>query len=571
MTIYKNPSKLINVNIIGELTKNNFVFSGFSADNYLQLPDFFQPVLGDSWSITLQFKTKSNFTSSNHITIFDTTKTSTSGITVLIKNSKMLYSIGDGSFYIDSAGSTAIAANTNYLSKITFNSSNSSYKFELSADNGASWVTDLEKTVTGKTVVNQMNPVIGKSFRVTSNNAFIDTCDISKCNIYLNGALWWEGTKYQKIINLYKNSQTIKEVYKAETVYYKHTAWTQPALHADGTVGGSKNAARASSFRTNREPWKPFDGGTSLGSNDCWHSSTRDLNQWLEYYSPNPLRISKINFKNRGSYSVTYSVWKLSGSNDGVNYEDIQEFNTGSFSDGAAWSIDITTTKDYKYLRLSAGTNATIRDNSSSAGVTIGKIVFEGTQLITSTSSDSEFSKLETLLVYKFNPMSFTVPGTYTRQLSAGTYLITIVGGGGGSSTSPGGAGGGAVIRTSLPAGIYTIILGAGGAGAAAYARNNNGKPGGLTSISLGDTLSLVANGGTPGYGRRNGGAVGTVGDITATGVTYTVVNRNTAGEESTVSFITNDQEGAGAAGTSVGDESAGIAGNDGYIKLIRL
>lgn len=571
MTIYKNPSKLINVNIIGELAKNNFVFSGFSADNYLQLPDFFQPVLGDSWSITVQFKTKSNFTSSNYLTIFDTTKTSTSGITILIKNAKMLYSIGDGSFYIDSAGSTSIAANTNYLIKLTFNFSNSNYKFELSTNNGATWITDLEKTVTGKSVVNQMNPVIGKSFRVINNNAFIDTCDISKCVIYLNGALWWEGTKYQKIISLYKNSQTIKEVYKAETVYYKHTAWTQTPLTADGVVGGSKNAARASSFRTNRAPWKPFDGRTSLGENDCWQSLTRDLNQWLEYYNPNPLRISKINFKNRGSFSVTYSVWKLSGSNDGINYEDIQEFNTGSFSDGAAWSVDITTTKDYKYLRLSAGTNATIHDNSSSAGVTIGKIVFEGTELITTTSTDSEFSKLETLLVYKFNPMTFTIPGTYTKELSAGTYLITIVGGGGGSSTSPGGAGGGAVVRTSLPAGIYTINLGAGGAGATAYARNNNGKPGGLTLISLGDTISLVANGGTPGYGRRNGGAVGTVGDITVTGVTYTIVNRNTAGEESTLSFITNDQEGAGAAGTSVGDKSAGIAGNDGYIKLIRV
>lgn len=570
MTIYKNPNKLIDVNIIGELAKNNFVFSGFNADKYLQLPDFFQPVLGDSWSITVQFKTKSDFTSSNYLTIFDTTKTSTSGITILIKNGKMLYSIGDGSWYIDNAGNNSIAANTSYLIKLTFNPNNSNYKFELSADSGATWVTDLEKTVTGKTVVNQMNPVIGKSFRVTSNNAFIDTCDISKCSIYLNGALWWEGTKYQKIINLYKNSQTIKEVYKAETIYYKHTAWTQTSLTADGVVGGSKNAARASSNYTNHNPWKPFDGGTSLGVDDCWEALTRDLNQWVEYYSPNPLKISKINFKNRGVYTTTYSVWKLSGSNDGINYEDIQEFNTGSFSNEAAWSIDITTTKDYKYLRLSAGTNAAFQGDSG-AKPAFGKIVFEGTQLITTTSTDSEFSKLETLLVYKFNPMTFTIPGTYTKELSAGTYLITIVGGGGGSSTSPGGAGGGAVVRTSLPAGIYTIHLGAGGAGAVAYARNNNGKPGGLTSISLGDTISLVANGGTPGYGRRNGGAVGTVGDITVTGVTYTIVNRNTAGEESTLSFITNDQEGAGAAGTSVGDKSAGIAGNDGYIKLIRI
>lgn len=570
MTIYKNPSKLINVGIIGELVKDDFTFSGFSADNYLQLPDFFQPVLGDSWSIIVQFKIKSDFMSSNYITIFDTTKTSTSGITILIKNGKMSYSIGNGSFYIDSAGTTAVAANTTYLSRLTFNSTNLNYKFELSTDNGATWATDLEKTVTGKLVVNQMNPVIGKSFRVTSNNAYIDNCDISKCAIYLNGALWWEGTNYQRIISLYKNSQTIKEVYKAETVYYKHTAWAQVSLFGDGVVGGSKNAARASSNYTDHNPWKPFDGGTSLGTNDCWEALTRDLNQWVEYYSPNPLRISKINFKNRGSYNTTYSVWKLSGSNDGVNYEDVQEFNAGSSSNGAAWSVDITTTKDYKYLRLGAGTNAAFQGDSS-AKPSFGKIVFEGTEVVTTTSTDSEFSKLETLLVYKFNPDEFTVVGTYSKELSAGTYLITLVGGGGGSSTSPGGAGGGAVVKASLPAGIYTITLGAGGAGANSYARNNNGKPGGLTSISLGDTVSLVANGGTPGYGRRNGGDVGTVGDITVTGVTYTVVSRNTAGEESTVSFITNDQEGAGAAGTSVGDKSAGIAGNDGYIKLIKV
>ena len=104
---------------------------------------------------------------------------------------------------------------------------------------------------------------------------------------------------------------------------HTYSSQTQPTLTADGTVGGSSYAVRVSSTSSGHNAFKAFNG-TITNGDDCWEANTRTLTDWLEFYSPYKLKVSKITFKNRaGSYFTTYSKLKLSASNDGVKYDTI--------------------------------------------------------------------------------------------------------------------------------------------------------------------------------------------------------------------------------------------------------
>lgn len=161
--------------------------------------------------------------------------------------------------------------------------------------------------------------------------------------------------------------------------------------------------------------------------------------------------------------------------------------------------------------------------------------------------------------------------GNYPYTLADNGILheVTLVGAGGGSSTSPAGAGGGVVLRVHLEADTYNCTVGKGGDGASAYARNNNGKNGTASNI-LGGNVFIEALFGTFGGGRRVGRQVGVVGNISINAENVSIIKRNAPGVASTLSFITDDNTGPGAGGTAVGDEDAGIAGKDGYIKIVR-
>ena len=93
---------------------------------------------------------------------------------------------------------------------------------------------------------------------------------------------------------------------KIYTEYKKYTyaSWTMPVLAENGTVGSSSYAARASSEYSGHNAWKAFNG-TNINKDDCWEAATRNTSQWLEFYSPDTLEISKIKFTNRRNNAIT--------------------------------------------------------------------------------------------------------------------------------------------------------------------------------------------------------------------------------------------------------------------------
>ena len=133
------------------------------------------------------------------------------------------------------------------------------------------------------------------------------------------------------------------------------------------------------------------------------------------------------------------------------------------------------------------------------------------------------------------------VPGTYSLEVLTKVFCdIWISGGGGGGSN-----------------------------GAGAYVRNNNGKPGGVSSIT-GPSCKITANGGLGRNGRRNGGGGGTVGALSyQLAQTTNTLFQSQEGVSYALSYIDNTSSGYGAGGIAQGnDEGAGYPGKTGYIKI---
>ena len=163
-----------------------------------------------------------------------------------------------------------------------------------------------------------------------------------------------------------------------------------------------------------------------------------------------------------------------------------------------------------------------------------------------------------------------SVAGSYSIELKPGLYEIYCIGGGGGGSNGPGGSGAGILLQVHIQnTATYTSIVGAHGAGAGAYVRNNNGFPGGASSLN-GNNISITTNGGAGRAGRRNGGWGGTTGTLEYNiTIPYKVINRTTNGVENALSFLTNNSSGPGAGGIAQpNDKGAGYAGKPGYIKI---
>lgn len=159
--------------------------------------------------------------------------------------------------------------------------------------------------------------------------------------------------------------------------------------------------------------------------------------------------------------------------------------------------------------------------------------------------------------------------GTFSVTLETGVYEIWCIGGGGGGSNGAGGAGAGIHARVKLLKGTYSCVVGAAGAGASAYVRNNNGFAGGKSSIT-GTLCTITANGGAGRNGRRNGGGGGTTGTLSFTfNDVNTVIGRTTDGKATNLSFLDNTTNGFGAGGIAQGnDTGAGYAGKAGYVKI---
>lgn len=180
---------------------------------------------------------------------------------------------------------------------------------------------------------------------------------------------------------------------------YSYTSWAQPVLSANGTVGGSSYAARASSTYSGHDPWKAFNG-TNNNEDDCWEAATRDTSQWLEFYSPDTLEISKIKFTNRrNNYITVFNPILITGSMDGSSYFTIGQITPPDANSDSQYTFYVPSAMDKhcKYIRFQTTSDGTLIGNTS-ARPNFGRIEFTaqkvtGTTAGTSSNYDYTISK----------------------------------------------------------------------------------------------------------------------------------------------------------------------------------
>lgn len=171
-------------------------------------------------------------------------------------------------------------------------------------------------------------------------------------------------------------------------------------------------------------------------------------------------------------------------------------------------------------------------------------------------------------------------PGTYTVTLKAGTFELSLTGGGGGGGGCAGShawygqvGGSAAAFRglVTLPAGTYTIVIGAGGAAGAGSGRNAPaGKNGTASSFKFSDATkaNITAGAGNGGFGTGDysGSNNGNGGTLTISALTIkSSTIRSNGVKASTASLLGNGY----GAGVNIRAGTSGLAGTNGYIKLI--
>lgn len=206
--------------------------------------------------------------------------------------------------------------------------------------------------------------------------------------------------------------------------------------------------------------------------------------------------------------------------------------------------------------------------------------LYNGNKEIITVSSSSEnivkIYKGSTLIwdVYRLF-LETTVPSSYSVVVPKGKYRFTLVGGGGGSSNGGASAAGAywqGTLAISENNTKIDVVVGKGGAGCNAYARNNNGFAGSSSSIKM-NNFDLTCRGGEQSYASRGANRAGysfapeltTTLDVTTIGQSY----YKYAGWGDWGSWISGTTYGQGA--PSVGEKSAGRSGYSGYVKIERI
>ena len=127
--------------------------------------------------------------------------------------------------------------------------------------------------------------------------------------------------------------------------YWKYTYqdWTQPVLTAAGTMGGDSFAVAQSSSYNSIDFWKVFKETSSQ-----WHANS-GLPQWVSWYNPKPMLVTKLYFPAHGSGQIKNFV--IQACDDNSSWADILSYsNTNST---AAFEVDLSANETpYKYWRI---------------------------------------------------------------------------------------------------------------------------------------------------------------------------------------------------------------------------
>ena len=184
-------SSVPNFNTVGSPTITNGVASGFSVNNYLKIPQKFNPS-NNAWEVNLRFTTGSNISTSQ--LIFGQIDGFTSGKNSIwfgiinnddVNEDLLIGLSSNGSSYDIVNGLTLISsiqANTEYNVKIIYDNTLNEYNFFVNNE-------QIGNAVSGNPICNDSTLIFGNER--AAGNPFLGSIDLKETYIKIDGADWW--------------------------------------------------------------------------------------------------------------------------------------------------------------------------------------------------------------------------------------------------------------------------------------------------------------------------------------------------------------------------------------------
>jgi hypothetical protein len=308
---------------------DNGVVGSFTSANYLTVPEVLPSSITSS-EYVFKITTGASVTSPEN-QIISAHKSPNTGV-IVIRGSK--FHLFTGSW---NGGVTTVLPNTTYILKTVFDGS--SWTLYSSTDN-TDWTQEVTWTTTNSYA--GTNLYIGRDYD-TTGEYFTGTIDLTQSYIKINDEIWWQGGTGD--VTLKAGGKVFVPNGWSDYDYYKYVYqdWTQPVLTANGTMGGESFAVGQSSSYSSNDFWKLFAATPSQ-----WHSG-KGLPQWVSWYNPNPLKVTKLFFKGHGSGNIGNGI--IQACDDNESWVDVVSFsNTNSTGD---FEIDLSSNgTHYKYWRI---------------------------------------------------------------------------------------------------------------------------------------------------------------------------------------------------------------------------
>jgi hypothetical protein len=194
---YPYPDGVTDINVVGTLTEDNGVYSGFSTANYLQTSTSPINTNRGEWEYMVKFTTGSDVSTSQRIVHALPAATTRYGTGLYISGGKMDYliSFNGSSWGIDVDGTHTLSPNTTYW--VRFSYKNQKYLGEISTD-GVTFEEDY--VVSNANTLYPSLPVLrfGVSYATKYEAPFLGSIDLKECYFKAGDRILWDysHTKY---------------------------------------------------------------------------------------------------------------------------------------------------------------------------------------------------------------------------------------------------------------------------------------------------------------------------------------------------------------------------------------
>ena len=201
-----------NVTLVGSLTNNQGILSGFSTSNYARIPQTFTPA-SNPWEYCFEFTTGSDVTTTQIVTgdknyYYSGSYAQRWGVFIEVREGEIQFICYKGTANSSANPAfiqitTNVATNTRYKVRGVF--TGTAYEMYLSTNGGVEVLIDSIASTTLVTISGE-NPYIGADYSGHESkiyNPFIGTIDLKESYININGSRFWSGAD---TVDFYENA-----------------------------------------------------------------------------------------------------------------------------------------------------------------------------------------------------------------------------------------------------------------------------------------------------------------------------------------------------------------------------